>query len=393
MPLTNTSRPRRTAAAAIAASLAAALTITGCGATGSTSGSAPVPGGSSSRGATFTETVDHDAFARMGYRLLWTGAAATSRRSAVARADVFDDAVVVQDTGGAVTLLQTSDGRTRWSVALGERLTRFVGNARAGDRVYVASDIELYVLAAETGDLVDRQSLDRIVSTRPVIAQNSRGAVAIFGTRNGRVLAHDLRTGLGRWQYQLEGAIEADPVRVGDNVGLVSETGDVIIVNPAEGTAVSRAKVFNGPGADPAATDAIMAFTCRDQSAYAFSDRRGERLWRFRTEQPLRSPMTIIEGVAYFAVPGQGILGLDAASGREIWKAEGASGEVVGKSSGAILVRDGQTIAAYDERGAEIVSAQIPGLHDAIMTNPSGGDLYLVTRRGAVSRFVPENAG
>lgn len=388
-------RRSRRQSAALASTLAAALLLAGCTAGG---GAAPRPGGGSARaGGTFTETIDHDAFRQMGYRLLWTGAAATSSRGVVTRADVLGDAVVVQESGGAVTLIQTSDGRTRWSVALGERLTRFLGNARAGNRVLVASDVELYVLDADTGDLRDRQSLDLIVSTPPLVAPEDAGPgardVVIFGSRNGRVLAHDLRSGLGRWQYQLEGAIETAPVAVGDHVGLISESGDVIIVNPATGSAAARARVFDGPGAAPAATDSIIAFTCRDQSAYAFTGDGGARLWRYRTERPLTTPMAIIEGVAYFTVPGKGLIGLNASTGREVWRAAGAAGEVLGKAGGALIVRNGDTITAYDAQGAQIVSADVPGLHEVVMPSAVGGDLYLITRRGAVSRFVPTTDG
>jgi len=362
---------------------ALAAVLAGCAG----SGEAPA---SSSRGVdrgaadTFTAQIDHAGFAAMGYRLRWTGAAAMSSRARVRHAVVSGDAVLVQDTGSVVTLIQTDDGRARWSTAVGAPITRFTGLARSEDSVLVSSDVELFILSDETGDLVDRHGLDLVVNTRPVVA----GGAALFGSATGRVLAHDLRTGLGRWQYQLSGAIDAAPTRVGENVGFVSQGGDVIILDPSTGTASARASIFGAPGGAPASTDELIAFTSLDQSAYAFDARGGARLWRYRTETPLATPLTIIDGVAYFAVPGREMVGLDASSGRETWSTDAATGVAVGLSGENVIVREGETLLAIDPRGAVVAEVVVPDLHEVIMPDPAGGDLYLVTRRGAVSRFV-----
>ncbi len=370
---------RRLARTALAA---LALTAAGCASSsGSTSYAAPTQ--RSGSGSTFTETLNLDAFREMGFDLRWTGAAVVSRSARVTQANVFGDAVVIQESGHAVSLLQADTGAARWSAVLGNNLTRFVGNARDGDRVFVASDVELFVLNAQTGDLQDKHKLELVVSTPPVVIDGA----AFFGSRTGRVLAHDLRTGLSRWQYQLHGGIEAAPVLIGSSVGAVSETGDVIVLNPKTGTATARASVFNGPGGNPAAGDDLIALTCKDQSAYAFSADGGQRLWRYRTESPLTSSLTIIDDIAYFAVPGVGMVGLDAHTGEEIWKATGVSGVAFGHANGNLLVRDRDTIRSIDQRGDTITTITIPGLFDAIMPEGVDGDLYLVTNRGAVSRF------
>ena len=372
---------RRRAASSLALGLASALLLSACAGSG---GGAETPRASVRSANTFTSSVDHEGFAALGYRLLWSGAAVVSTRASVEHAELLGDAVVVQETGNAVSLIQTETGRTVWSTTMGGRLTRFVGLAREGDRILVASDIELYVLSAQTGDLLDRQSLDLVVNTRPVVADGA----AFFGSATGRVLAHDLRTGLGRWQYQLRGSIRADPVLVGERVGLVSETGDVIVLNPASGTASARSSVFGAPAGAPAASDGLIAFASRDQSAYAFDASGGDRLWRYRTESPLVSSLTVIDGVAYFAVPGQGMVGLDAASGAEIWSSKEASGVAVGLVGERLLVRDGDTLLLADDRGDVIARVIVPGLETVTMSDPLGGDLFLVTKSGAVSRFV-----
>ena len=42
---------------------------------------------------------------------------------------------------------------------------------------------------------------------------------------------------------------------------------------------------------------------------------------------------------------------------------------------------------AIDDRGETVARVDVPGLHTAVVDDPIDGDLYLVTDRGAVSRF------
>ncbi len=359
----------------------AALLLAGCASSSTSSSSSSTR--SPRSGNTFTETLDLAAFREMGFDLRWTGAAVMTRGARVARAAILGDRAVVQETGNAVSLLRTENGEAIGSSVLGNRLTRFTGLARAGSEVYVASDIELFVLDAQTADITDRQPLDLVVNTPPVATDNA----VFFGSRTGRVLAHDTRTGQGRWQYQLEGPITAAPVLAGSHIAVASEGGDVIALRTSNGTATSRARAFDGPGGAIDAEEGVIAVASRDQSVYGFSTSGGARLWRYRTESPLTADLAIIEGVAYITIPNVGLVGLDAYTGEEIWKAEGVSGVALGVADGNVIVRSGDTLLAIDDRGETVASTQIRGLHSALMPDPAEGDLYLVTDRGAVSRF------
>jgi len=364
--------------------MGATLLAAGCASSASSS-SASGPRYTPQTRGTFTASLDLDAFRELGFDLRWSGAAVMPRGSRVARADVFGDGVVIQADRNAVCFLRAENGEAVWSTAMGNSLTRFVGNARAGDRVYVASDVELFVLSAQTGDMVDRQSLDILVDTRPVVTDGA----AFFGSPTGRVLAHDVRTGQSRWQYQLSGSIGAAPVLAGDGVGVVSSGGDVIVLDPRRGQGIARGRVFDGPGGAIDATADLLAVASRDQSVYAFgAGREGGRLWRYRTESPLTGDVRIIDGVVYVTEPGVGMVGIDAYSGERIWTAEGVSGTALASVGGNIIVRSGQqTLLAIDDRGETVARVDVPGLHSAIVTDPIDGDLYLVTRSGAVSRF------
>jgi len=291
---------------------------------------------------------------------------------------------VVLESGNAVSFVQTEDGRTRWSTVLGNALTRFVGVAREDDRVYVSSDVELFILSAQTGDILDKQSLGVVVNTPPVIA----GGAAFYGSAIGRVLAHDLRTGLSRWQYQLHGSISTPPVVVGGRIGVVSDAGDVIVLDPSAGTATARARAFDGPGGAPASDDDVLAFTSLDQSAYAFRSNSGRPLWRYRTESPLDQPLVFVDGLAVFAVPGRGMVALDGVTGDVVWTASRLTGRAVGMAEGRVLIWDGRGLTGVDEHGDVVASVAVPGAARVLMPDPDGVSLYVVSEGGAVSRFV-----
>ncbi len=370
---------RRSAFALVAG---VALLAAGCGSSSSSSTTGG-PRWTSETRNTFTASLDMDGFRELGFDLRWSGAAVMTRGARVARADVLGDGIVVQESKHAVSMLRAETGEAVWSTVLGNSLTRFVGNARSGDRVYVASDVELFVLSAQTGDLLDRHPLDILVNTPPVVT----GGAAFFGSPTGRVLAHDVRTGQGRWQYQLEGTIVTTPVLVGDHVGVASQGGDVIVLNPATGKASARGRAFDGPGGAIDATDAVVAVASRDQSVYGFSATGGNRLWRYRTESQLSGDVRIIDDIVYVSVPRVGMVGLDAYSGDVVWTASGVSGAALGVVGGNVLVRSGSDLLAVDDHGEVVARVSVPGLHTAQMSDPLDGDLYLVTDRGAVSRF------
>jgi len=376
--LQTTALVRRSAFALVAG---VALFAAGCGSSSSSSTSGG-PRWTSETRNTFTASLDMDGFRELGFDLRWSGAAVMTRGARVERADIFGDGIVVQESKHAVSMLRAETGEAVWSTVLGNTLTRFVGNARSGDRVYVASDVELFVLSAQTGDLLDRHPLDIVVNTPPVVTNGA----AFFGSPTGRVLAHDVRTGQGRWQYQLTGTITTAPVLAGDHVGVASEGGDVIVLDPLTGKASGRGRAFDGPGGAIDATDSVVAVASRDQSVYGFST-TGGRLWRYRTESQLSGDVRIIDDVVYVSVPRAGMVGLDAYSGEVVWTAGGVSGAALGFVDGNVLVRSGDELMAIDDRGETIASVRVPGLHTAQMSDPLDGDLYLVTDRGAVSRF------
>lgn len=345
---------------------------------------APAPGEPLFQRGTYS--VDHDAYAALGYQLVWRGFAVMGERAQVLHFDVFDDTVVVQDTRATVTAMERTSGSNRWSIIVGQPLDRYVGMASLDGRLIVSSDNELIFLDDRTGNIEDKHDLALVVNTRPLVA----GGVAVFGAANGRVLGHNLGNGFPLWQYALTGAISADPVAVGPYAAAVSQGGDVIILDPQTGDAAGRASTFGGLTNDPVGGADTLYVASSDQSVYAFSTERGRQIWRRRFEQPITAQPALAGDTLYVEIPGLGLTALNASNGETRWTADGVRGRVIGAREGRVYGYDGRDAWMLDAaRGDVLERRALPGLHTLRMIPFEGGDLFAVTPAGAVARFEP----
>ena len=362
--------------AAVVLSIVAAILTTGC--------AGPDRGPKSQ--------VDYDAWAAIGYRLAWEGYPEMGRPNGrVKFFDLFDDVVVVHDTTNIVSVLEAESGVRRWSDKPGANLTKFVGNARWGNRLYVSSESEVFIYDVETSTLVDKQQLARVVNTRPIIA----GDVLVYGTSGGFVLGHQVTTAINLWtnSFMDQSSVEADPVMVSNLTGLVSRAGGVMFLDPlAMGSSSGRARIFGGTAVDLAASDTLMYVASTDHSLYAISAVGAQQVWRRRTGAPLMHAPTHIAGRVFCTLPGAGLTALHADTGRVYWSADQIEGTVIGLRDDNLLVWDApsQTMTVVDpEDGSLVNRVALKGVQDVIASQTADGDLYVVWPRGIVARFVP----
>ena len=334
--------------------------------------------------------VDHDAYTALGYRLAWRGYAVMGRGGALLHATPVDDGILIHSTNHILTFLDANTGANRWSTTIGSPLDVFVGDVPVGDRVYSTSDTELFILDRATGALRDRQSLAVVVSTAPTIM----GPVAVFGAGSGEVLGHNLLTGFKLWGYQLRGRIEARPVPVGELVGVVSRTGDTIIIDPMTGSATLRSRIFGGLANTPVADEGAMFVASLDQSIYAFPARGSSWLWRIRTETPLTAQPTLLGNALYIDIPGDGLTALDPATGSTVWANPEAGGTVIGLRDGDLIAFRDSDGAAFrlDPRTGDIIErVRLTGVERLMMRPTTDGSLFAVSHAGVVDRFIPRS--
>ena len=335
------------------------------------------------------ETVDrrpeYEAFDKLGYRIEWRGFPFVSRDLSVRFFDIFGDTILVQDDAATITAMDPVSGRNRWSTRLAGDLTRFVGNARRGDTLLCASDTSLYLVNIRSGTIEDKHRLAVVVNTPPVID----GHMAVFGCSSGELLGHNLLSGYKQWGYLLNGSIMATPVNVGSGVGAVSQGGDVIIVDPRNGKSFGRALIFDGLSNNPVAGADTLFVASRDQSIYAFDATSVKRIWRKRTPHPITDQPAAHNGRLYVAIPGEGFVALNGATGDTIWTAPDVHGKAIGIRNGLLLVWNGAVATLIDDRRGDVVeSVAIPGLKTLKMTTFVDGDLYAVSPNGVVAKYT-----
>lgn len=377
---------RSTVALLLAASVAG---VHGCGSVIESRSTGGAPGTIQQRDAAFE--IPSASYNNLGYRMDWRGFPRVEPRESIARLQIFPDALVVQETGSNVTVMEPANGSVRWSSGLANRLTKFVGVSRVndprhGDAFVVASESEAFLLATQTGTLIARQQFEKVATAGPVIM----GGMGIFGTASGEIFCHQFANGIKLWGVDSDGSFDQSPVVVsGSTVGAVTTTGRVVFVDLAAGGLVGKGQIFGGPGAALASNGAALYVASVDQSLYAFLP-NGAQLWRYRTSLPLKSaPAATAEAV--YCETQDGITAFDAMSGSVLWSRAGVSGAVIGKRKTNLMVWDARsmTMTLVDQqRGDVMANEKLPGVRLIKLSAFEDGDMYVVSTSGVVAKFV-----
>jgi hypothetical protein len=333
--------------------------------------------------------VNHDDWAKIGYRLDWMGFPfrGSGPETQLTMIRAYGDIVVAQDQATTVSLLEATTGRTRWSAQLAGPLTKFVSINRDPvdpNRLLVSSESEEYSLAVPNGNILGRDPFARVVNTEPVI----NGDIAVYGCSTGEVLGHLVGHGLKAWGFLSSGSIDANPVAVGEVIGAVSQAGDVMFLTD-HGALVGRAHIFGGLDTNPVAEGNTMYLAGRDQSIWAF-DTSGHLVWRHRTSYALKNQPAVHAGVVYVEIPNEGMTALDGATGKVLWASPSVQGVVIGVRAGKLLVNKNDLLMTVDAAHGDVIERiKIPGVVKLALDKFVDGNLYAVSDRSIVAKFIP----
>ncbi|GDX98711.1 outer membrane protein assembly factor BamB [Phycisphaerae bacterium] len=338
-----------------------------------------------------SQAISGENWKTAGYRLDWVGFPFPSTQGVNMVRDVIaaDDVIVAQDRQSRLAVLEANNGQVRWSTSIANPLTKFVGltrDAADASRLIVSSESEAFVLGLNNGSLLARESFERVVNTAPVAMPGQ----LIYGTGVGEVLAHRLGTGLKAWGFQGNGTIEADPVKVGDLVGVVSQRGDVMFFSPDGGSLVGRGMTFGGLGSNPVASSDTLYVASRDQSVWAFAS-NGTTRWRYRTPSVLTSQPMLHANALYVNVPGDGLTSLNSRTGEVNWKSKDIAGDAIAARGKNVLVFDGTALTVVDAaRGRVVMQFATPGIVRFISDKKVDGNLYAITQSNQVVKYIPQ---
>lgn len=326
-------------------------------------------------------------YSALGYRLEWVGYATVMSKGRVKIAQPLGDVVAVLDTQGALTLLSVRDGTQRWSHMAGDGANVFLDVVRVGDSIVACEQAQLRLFDVNSGTMTEKQALQRTASTSAA----QLGDLLVFGSSGGRVIAHSVGGGYGVWSTMIDGPVQSPPVAVGgDTVGVVSSTGEVLILDGMSGSMRGYARLFGGLTTSPVSDDDTLYIASVDQSLYALARLGGRTLWRIRTEYPLQAQPSLYKGALLVQMP-DGFQSIEAATGKVRWTNKDVTGAVAAVRRGRAIVWNGDVASVVDLTSGQTVSAvKLPGTAMILSESGADGPIYLVTAAGQVSRLMPK---
>jgi outer membrane protein assembly factor BamB len=308
-----------------------------------------------SGGALFFGTNHGRVFAVSGAtgRTLWTrdfgrciaaSPAVAGRTVYVSVMDPYPCTADHDPADGFVVALDSTTGKEQWRSRVGvtESSPLVVGRT-----LYVGSwDTRLYALGLRTGSI--RWSVGTGAKIKGAAASN--GGTVFVGSYDGRVYAIDAATGRQRWSRALDGPIYANPAIVGNRLVVGDLDGTISALRIEDGRLLWSTRTGGYIYSSAAVWRGSVYVGSYDGHLYALRVSDGHRRWSFDAGSPISGTPTVIDGIVYFArcsacVAGQthldprGAFGLDAESGRVLWRnADGEYTPVVSDSRYAYLV-------------------------------------------------------
>lgn len=338
-----------------------------------------------------SEAIDRGAYNSLGYSLAWSSFAAfdTVGKGTLHKAELLGDLLVISDDTTATSALSTTSGQPKWALQVDDRAGKFWGIFRLNNWVLATNETEMFAINAETGQMTDRQSPQRIQSTAPIVF----GDLCVYGSGD-RVVGYQLGVRGEAWGYRFPAPIRTEPVWTGGTTAcFISTDGNVGILDCMVGSLIGAGKMFDNAGAPPAVGDGAVFVPSVDQSLWAFNLANGARRWQVRTEVPLVETPSYYKGHVMVQVSGTGLVSVNARTGAQEWTAKDVRGTMIAVRKGNPIFWDKATGAAcvIDAANGDVISkTTLPNV--AMFVNGGSvedGDLYAISARGEVSKFVP----
>jgi glucose dehydrogenase len=175
--------------------------------------------------------------------------------------------VVTASCDGKARLISLEDGKETASAPLDDPVASTP--AKVGDRLYLGTMGDAVVcLDARTLQPIWRQKLPDAGKffASPAVGDE----VAVFGSRQRRVVAVSRADGAVKWTFKPKGNVDSSPAIVGDRVFFGSEDGRIYGVNLATGDKVWEHVCGERVSASPAVASGKLVVADGEGNAYCF---------------------------------------------------------------------------------------------------------------------------
>lgn len=320
---------------------------------------------------------------RIGYQIAWAGHVRNS--SDIRSVTILDDlVVVVEEPNNKISALSLRDGSPKWGYRIEESSTKLFRPMRRESNIYVPSPTQMYTLSAVDGSLRSMTKLDEVLACDPLLIDR----IAICGSIDGTIYAHDVVNGFTMWRYDLTARVEAAPVEAGLNAFVSDANGVYAMLALFEDNhMIWRGRTFDAIRY-PAAIDRLAVYVAsQDQRLYALNRANGREKWKLPMDRkPAGAPVAIGLNV-YLPVTGGEMLAIDSIEGGVKWTTNASTAPVVGDEQRLLLADENRLRVIDAGNGYEIATAPTKDLL-MVVAAPEGA-VILVADDGRMVRLNP----
>jgi outer membrane protein assembly factor BamB len=338
------------------------------------------------------------AIEQMGVRHLWQQRLPLTSGTTALRGWMRGDSAFVLDSRGGISRLSLSDGAVIWrSEVLGPQ-DRVMGIHRARldgrDRVFAVIDSEFIQLDGTTGALINRKPSKEYLSADCAVAW----PYLIFASASGRLVWFHALLGVIHHQGLVNGAIRGTPQVIGNEIVAAGTSGEVAGFIKEDARMLWRRNI--GPVFGRLAEDTAGVYAAStDQSVYCLDRQSGKTRWKYFTESPITSDLSLFGDALLVQVPSEGLVCLATDSkgnmdGVRRWSAD-APGTVAGAIGPNIVVIDAESrrIRLLElSRGGLVAAVPMGATSDLTIGSGNDGNLLVVASDGRVQLLEPLGA-
>jgi outer membrane protein assembly factor BamB len=258
--------------------------------------------------------------------------------------DIYDNEVY-SIVGGHLEQLDPDTGRAVKSLPLGFESS--CAASRNQDYFYVADNRNrMHVLRAD--DKVKLFDVAAENESRITSILAGEGFV-IFSTAMGDVIA--MKGGANRkiWHFNAEGEIVESMIASGDSI----------------------------------------YFACKDTNVYSISVKMGRLNWKYGAGVVLDSEPVVTEAIVYQNIRENGLVALDKANGKKLWKLDDGSNLLCESRGRAYVMTRGRKLVVMNNRTGEILYSMNLAKVDLHAVNRADSSFYIADENGRVACLRP----
>lgn len=127
------------------------------------------------------------------------------------------------------------------------------------------------------------------------------------------------------WVTPLRAAVQSRLVRTSDALYVTTMSGELVKLNPKDGTIAWRYKTGDSVFSAPHIEGDIAYIGSADHHVHAVSTKEGSPLWKFKTSGAVLAGASVAKGTVCIGSADTTIYGIDAATGSLKWTVQGAN--------------------------------------------------------------------